>query len=414
MTTSIDLSRFVRPGDTVLVGQGAGEPRSLVEALIEQRHAIGPISVFIGGSYTGLLRPEHADGLRFRAIGGVGTTSALTRAGVVDVVPIHLGTIPHLISSGRLNVDVVFVQLSEAGVDGKHSLGLIADYLQAAIATARVTIAEVNPRVPFTHGDTAVDAAKIAAIVPDDRALIELPPRTIRDEDRAIARLVAALVPDGATVQVGVGATPDAVLAELRGHRDLGVHTGLLTEAVVDLIECGAVTNSRKEIDASSVVAGHLLGSDRLYRWADDNPALQMRPVTYTHNPVVLGSFASFFAVNSAIEVDLTGQINAEMVDGRHVGTIGGQGAFARAALMSANGRSIIALPSTARGGAVSRIVARLADGVVSTPRSDADVIVTEHGVADLRGQSTHERATRLIAIAHPDHREELERGVKQ
>jgi acyl-CoA hydrolase len=410
--TTIDLSQFVRPGDTVLVGQGAGEPRSLVEALIAQRHALGLISVFIGGSYTGLLRAEHADALRFRAIGGVGTTSALTRAGVVEIVPIHLGTIPELISSGRLNVDVVFVQLSEADGNGRHSLGLIADYLQAAIATARVTIAEVNPRVPYTHGDTAVDAAKLAAVVRDDRALIELPPRTVRDEDRAIARFVAALVPDGATVQVGVGATPDAVLAELRGHHDLGVHTGLLTEAVVDLVECGAVTNARKEIDSTSVVAGHLLGSDRLYRWADDNPALQMRPVTYTHNAAVLGSFQSFFAVNSAIEVDLTGQINAEMVDGRHIGTIGGQGAFARAAITSANGRSIIALPSTAKRGAVSRLVVRLADGVVSTPRSDADVIVTEYGVADLRGQSTHERAKRLIAIAHPDHREQLERAV--
>jgi acetyl-CoA hydrolase len=286
----------------------------------------------------------------------------------------------------------------------------VADYLQAAIDAARVTIAEVNPRVPRTHGDTAVHAAKIAAVVHDDRPLIEVPPRPLKEQDRTIGGLIAALVPDGATVQVGIGGTPDAVLAELRGHRDLGIHSGLMSDAILDLVEAGAVTNRRKEIDASSLVAGSLLGTERLYRWADENPVFQMKPVTYTHNERVLSSFGSFYAINSAIEIDLTGQINAETIDGRHVGLIGGQGHFARAAITSANGRSIIALPSTAKG--VSRIVARLADGVVSTPRADADVFVTEHGVADVRGQTIRERAKRLVAIAHPDHREELERAA--
>jgi acyl-CoA hydrolase len=413
VTTTIDLTRFIRPGDTVLVGGGTAEPRSLVECLVAQRHAIGPISVFVGPSYTGLLRPEHADVFRFRAIGGVGTTAVLTTAGVVEIMPIHLGTLPQLISSGRLRVDVALVQLSAPDSDGVHRLGLVADYLQAAIASARVTIAEVNPRVPCTRGDTAVHAAQIAAVVHDDRPLIELEQRALKEEDRAIAQHVAAVIPDGATLQVGVGGTPDAVLAELRGHRDLGVHSGLVSDAVLDLVEIGAVTNRYKEIDASFVVAGALLGTERLFRWADQNPILRMKPVSYTHDIGVLSAFETFFAVNSAIEVDLTGQINAEMVGGRHVGLVGGQGAFARAALTSANGRSIIALPSTAKGGATSRIVARSADGVTTTPRADADLVVTEHGVADLRGRSTRERAERLIAIAHPDHREELERGAR-
>jgi acetyl-CoA hydrolase len=327
-------------------------------------------------------------------------------------MPIHLSTIPGLIASGRLAVDVVLVQLSEADEDGLHSLGLVADYLQTAIAMARTTIAEVNPRVPRTFGDTAVPAARIAKVVRDDRPLIELAPRPLTEEDRAIGRLIAAVVPDGATIQVGIGGTPDAVLAELRDHHDLGVHSGLVTDAILDLVERGVVTNRRKEIDASSLVTGALLGTERLYRWADENPHLLMKPVTYTHGIGVLSSFASFFAINSAIEVDLTGQINAEMVDGRHVGLIGGQGAFARAAISSPNGRSIIALPSTAKGGAVSRIVARLGDGVVSTPRADADLFVTEHGVADVRGRTIRERTRRLIAIAHPDHRAQLERAA--
>jgi acetyl-CoA hydrolase len=413
VTAAIDLTQFVRPGDTVLVAGATGEPRSLVESLIAQRHAIGAITVFLGPSFTGLFRSEHADVFRYRAIGGVGTTATLTRAGIVDVVPIHLGTIPQLISSGQMPVDVVLVQVTPADSEGRHCLGLMADYLQAAIATARVTLAEVNPRVPRTHGDTMVAATEITAVVHDDRPLIEIQQRDLTADDRAIARYVAERVPDGATVQVGVGATPDAVLADLRGHRDLGFHSGLVSDAVVDLVEAGVITNSRKEIDRSTLIAGALYGTERLYRWADDNPVLQMKPVSYTHDGRVLSVFRSLFAVNSAIEIDLSGQINAEMVSGRHVGVIGGQGAFARAALTSEAGRSIIALPSTARDGAVSRIVARFADGVTTTSRADADLVVTEHGVADLRGRSLRERAERLIAISHPAHRDDLERQAR-
>jgi len=414
VTTAIDLTSYIRPGDTVLIGQGSAEPRALVERLIEQRHAIGPVTVFVGASFTGLLRPEHADVFRFWSIGGLGSTAALTRAGVVDVLPIHLGTVAQLIASGRLHVDVALVQLSEADADGRHSVGVTSDYVLQAIAAARVTIAEVNPRVPRTFGDTVVHASQLAAVVADDRPLIELEQRPITAEDRAIAHHVAALIPDGATLQVGVGGTPDAVLAELRGHRDLGIHSGLVSDAMVDLVEAGVVTNARKEIDAGFTVAGLLFGTERLFRWADGNEALLMKPVSYTHGIGVLSAFGTFFGVNSAIEIDLTGQINAEMVGGRQVGLVGGQGAFARAGISSANGRSIIALPATAKGGEVSRIVGRLPDGVVTTARADADIFVTEHGVADLRGQPLAERARRLIAISHPAHREALERQLAE
>ena len=414
MDAHLDLTSFIRPGDTILVGGATGEPRSLVELLIAQRHAVGPVTVFVGPSYTGLFQPEHADGLRFRAIGGAGTTTALTRAGVVDVVPAHLGSVAGLIASRRLPVDVVMAQMTPPDEAGVHSLGLIADYLHVAIAGARVTLAEINPRVPRTLGETGVPAARITAVVHDDRPLVEVEGRPLSPEDQAIGAHIAALVPDGATLQVGIGGTPDAVLAALRDHRDLGVHSGLANDAMVDLVECGALNNSRKEIDQALVVAGALYGTQRLYRWADGNPMLSMRPVSYTHNARVLSAFASLFAINSAIEVDLTGQVNAEMVDGRHVGVIGGQGAFARAGLMSERGRSIIALPSTARAGQVSRVVARVADGVVTTPRADADLVVTEHGVADLRGASVRERALRMIAISHPDHREALARAAHE
>ena len=408
----IDLAQFVRPGDTILVHQGTAEPRSLVEALIEQRHALRNVRVLVGSSFTGLFRPEHTDALSFVGFGGIAETAALTKAEAMDVLPVHLGMLPHLIASGRLDVDVVFLSVSEPDGDGNHSLGLTADYVQAGIARARIVLGEQNPRVPFTFGDTLVHRSRLDAIVVDDRPLIAVAQRPATEHDRTIAALVAGRVPDGATIQIGVGTTPDAVLAGLRNARDLGVHSGLMSDAMLDLVEAGVITNMRKEIDTGTIVTGALLGTDRLYRWAHRNPRLQMRPLTYTHEPRVLGRLGSLFAINSALEVDLSGQVNAEMAGGRYAGAIGGQGAFVRAALTSESGRSIITLPSTAAGGTVSRIVATLADGVVTTPRSDADLIVTEHGVADLRGASLRQRAERLLAIADPRHRDELARGL--
>jgi acyl-CoA hydrolase len=366
--------------------------------------------VFVGSSYSGLFRPEHADAMRFCGFGGVGRTSELTKAGVLDVLPVHIGSLPELIAARRLPVDVVLVQLSSPDEQGRHSLGLVADYLQPAIATARTVVAEINPHCPFTYGDTLVPAERLGLVVHDDRPLLSIELQPPSPVEEAIASSVAALIPDGATIQFGVGRTPDAVLRKLVDKRDLGVHSGLISDALVDLIETGVVTNRRKPIDPSVTVTGALLGTDRLYRWADRNPDLAMRALSYTHDPRILAAFDHFYAINSALEVDLTGQINAETVGGRHLGTIGGQGAFARAALTSPGGRSIIALPSVARRGETTRIVANLPDRVVTTSRADADLIVTEHGVADLRGATISERRTRLIAIADPRHRDELER----
>jgi acyl-CoA hydrolase len=408
----LDLARFVRPGDTVLIGQSTGEPRSLVEALIAQRHALGHVTVFVGSSYTGLLAPEHADALRFVGFGAVGRTGALVQAGVVDMHPVHFGALPGLITSGRIPVDVVLAQVSAPAADGTYSLGLVADYVAPAIGVARTTLAESNPSVPYTFGDTVIPAARLAAVVVDDRPLIEVERRAPLPEDEIIAARIAELIADGATIQFGIGGTPDAVLAGLHGRRDLGVHSGILSDAFVDLVDAGVVTNARKEIDTGVSVTGALLGTARLYDWARDNRALSMRSAAYTHDGTVLAGLGSLHAINSAVEVDLTGQINGESAAGRYVGLVGGQGAFARAALMSPRGRSIVALPSTARGGTVSRIVARLGDGIVSTARADADLVVTEHGVADLRGATLAERARRLAAIADPRHRDALSAAV--
>jgi acetyl-CoA hydrolase len=409
---TVDLTTHIRPGDTVLVGQASGEPLALVEALIEQRHAIGAVTVFVGATNSRLWRPEHADVLRFIGYGAIGRTGTLSRAGVLDVVPAHLGSLPHLFTSRAIPIDVVLCQVSPPDDVGHHSLGLVADYIPAAVAAARTIIAEVNAHVPYTFGETIDSNDARVVTVASDRPLPLVKRPAPSDEDRAIAARVAALVPDGATIQFGVGGTPDAVLESLAGKHDLGVHSGLISDAVLDLIEAGVVTNVRKPIDTGLTVTGCIVGTERLYRWADRNRALLMRPVSYTHNPRVLSEFDNFFAINGAVEVDLGGQINAEMVNGTYVGAVGGHGAFARAGASAESGRSIIVLPATAADGAISRIVARLGDAVTSTPRADADIVVTEHGVADLRGATLRQRAERLIAIAAPAHHDALRRAL--
>lgn len=409
----LDLTGLVRPGDTVVWGQGTAEPVTLTRALVAQREQIVAggerLNVFLGVTRGDTLAAEHADAFRYFGLGGLGETARLTRAGVVDVLPIRLGSVTQLIRQGRLRFDVVLVQLSEPR-DGVCSTGLIGDMLQEAIRGARLVIGEINPAVPFSHGDTQVGWSDLDVVVRSSEPLMQWPPAKQSADAQTIAGLIAERVPDGATIQLGIGAVPEAMASALHGKRDLGLHSGMMTDAVLDMIEAGVITNARKPIDSAVTVTGLVFGSDRLARWADDNPALRVSRLDHTHGVRSLSAFDDFWAINSAIEIDLFGQVNAETMGGKYVGGIGGQLEFVRAAMTSERGRSVIAFPSAAAKGTVSRIVPRLADGVVTTPRADADLFVTEHGVADLRGVPLAERPGRLIAIAHPDHRDELAR----
>jgi acyl-CoA hydrolase len=284
---------------------------------------------------------------------------------------------------------------------------LINDFIQAAVQKARVVIAEVNERVPFTLGDAVLPAARIDCAVHVARAPVEVPPAKIGEIDLAIAKIVARYIEDGAVIQVGIGATPDAILRLLHDRRDLGVHSGMIGDGLVDLVQAGVVTNARKSIDAGVSITGALIGTERLYRFAHRNPQIGMRRSAYTHSQSTLSRLTRLVAINSAIEVDLTGQVNAEQSGEQYLGATGGQVDYVRAAGRSSGGRSIIALPATAKGGKVSRIAAALC-GPVTTPRSDVDVIVTEFGAAELKGCTLAERARRLLAVAHPDFRDEL------
>lgn len=408
----LDLSSIVKRGDTVLWGQGTGEPLTLTETLVQQRSCLGRVRTFFGASFSDTFQPPHADAIDFSSLGGVGTSSRLSAEGILEIIPCHISELPGLIRSGTIPSDVVFVQLSAADEKGRYSLGVVGDYMRTAMNKARVVVAEVNEKVPWTCGDTMIQADDLDYIVHTSRSVIELPRRPAGEVERAIAKHVASLVPDGAVLQVGIGAIPDAILASLSDRRDLGVHSGMIGDGVVELMKAGVITNGSKPVDRGVTVTGALFGTRNLYDFAHMNPGIELRSIAYTHDPTVLAQFDKLISINSAVEVDMTGQVNAEAVDGKHVGAVGGQVDFVRAAARSVDGRSIIALPSTARGGTISRIVTRLSGGVVTTARSDVDVVATEYGIAELRGASLRERARRLVGIAHPEFREKLEREV--
>jgi len=407
----LDLARFLRRGDRIVWSQACGEPISVVEALLAQAGSIGDLSAFAATSFSGVIDGPAADKLQIDSLGAIASVRPGTHKRPLGIVPTHLSQVAQLIETGLIGCDVAIVQVSPPDANGEHSFGLTHDYVRTAVAKARVVIAEVNEKVPFTFADATLPSACIDCAVRTSRGPLETPPAPPGEVDLAIARRVAGYIGDGAVVQTGIGATPEAILRELSDRRDLGIQSGMLGDGVVDLIEAGVVTNALKPIDRGVSIAGVLMGTRRLYDFADRNPKLAMRSTDYTHNPAVLSRIPNLVAVNSALEVDLTGQVNAEQSGELYIGRTGGQVDFVRAAAASPGGRSIIALPSTARGGELSRIVGRLS-GPVTTARSDADLVVTEFGAAELKGQTLTERARRLVAIAHPQFREALDRSA--
>lgn len=406
-----DLSNVIRPGDGVLWGQATAEPQTLVEAFLEQRAAYAGASAFLGINYSGAVRAEHADHLTFSAYCGAGHNRTLIDAGIADVHPHPYSRFGDLIRNGQIRVDVVLVQVSPPNERGEHSLGLSAEYLIPALARARAVVAEINDQVPWTHTERRLRSQDFALSLQSSRTPATVPAGAPGELERRIAGHAAPYIPDGATLEFGLGALPDAILATLGDRRDLGVHSGSLGDGVVDLMTQGVITNARKPIDTGKTIGGVLLGTRKLFDFANRNPQIELRSSDYTHAAAVLGKLPAFVAINSAVEVDLTGQVNAEVANRAYVGAVGGALDFIRAANASVGGVSLVCLPSTVRSKA-SRIVARLA-GPVATPRGEAGVFVTEHGAADLRGLPLRARVARMIALADPAFRESLEREAR-
>jgi acyl-CoA hydrolase len=406
---ALDLREFIRPGDALIWGQATGEPTTLVETLMAQRADLGGVSAFVGSSFSDSLDPEQADHVAFSSMGAIGSLSRLSKAGKLAIIPTHVGQIAPLIEAGAIGCDVAMLQVSPPGPDGQYSFGLINDYTRAMVAAARTVIVEVNHQIPFSCCDGLLGCEDIDVFVETDRAPIELKTGKPGETDRAIAAHISPYIDDGSVLQMGIGAVPDAVTRLITDRRDLGCHSGMIGDGIWHLMERGVLTNARKTGDAGVTVTGALIGSRGLYDFAHRNPMIAMRDSRATHGDAILTAIPRLVTINSAVEVDLTGQINAEQVGDFYLGATGGQVDYVRGGMRSPGGRSIVALPATAREGRSSRIVARLA-GPVTTARSEADVIVTEFGAAELRGRSLADRAKAMVALAHPDFREELDR----
>ena len=406
--SDLDLASYIRPGDTVAWGQACAEPLTLTRALIEQREQLAGVRCFTGVSAA--LRPEHCDHLSVTSYTAAGANRALARAGALDILAAHYSELPAILAAGPQRVDVVLLSLPPPGPDGTFGLGLGADYVATLIGPARIVIAEVNDQVPDVSCDRRLTPDELDVVIRTSSPPAEYPAAAPRDIEDVIAGHVAGLVPDGATIQLGIGSMPSAVARRLVGHRDLGVHSGMITDAVAELIEAGVVTGARKSIDRGLVVTGFLMGTQKLIRLAAANPVITLRDTRYTHDPAVLAAHAQLVAINSATEVDLTGQANTETAGGQYVGAVGGAVDFARGAARSPGGVPILALPSTVGGAShagPSRIVARLS-GPTTLARADTGIVVTEYGIADLRGLTLAQRRARMLMIAHPDHRHQL------
>jgi len=380
---SADLTGILRAGDGVIVGQACAEPQTLTEALVAQRAAFSGARVFLGVNYAGVIRPAHADHLRLSSYCGAGHNRALADAGVLDIHPHPYSRLAALIRERKIPCDVALVQVSPPNARGEYSMGLGVDYLLPAIESARAVVAEVNERVPWTHTAKLFHAQDFTLLVQSAREPAPPPPVRAGEAELAIARHAAAFVADGATLEFGLGVLPDAVCMALREKKSLKVHSGTIGDGVADLMQAGVVTGTD---------CAMLIGTRKLFDCARDNPALQLRSTEYTHDARVLAGLPRFTAINSAVEVDLTGQVNAEVAKGSYLGAVGGALDFMRAAGNSPGGVSLLLLPA-------ARIVRELS-GPVSTPRSEAGIIVTERGAADLRGCTLKERERRMLAIS--------------
>jgi 4-hydroxybutyrate CoA-transferase len=418
ITTAEDAVRSIGNGDHVWIHAGCNNPEDLVHAMARRAPELTGVEV------DHLMTLGAADHTDPRCSGSFRQRSFFTGANVrdavsegrADYVPIHLSEIPRLIASGRLRVDVALLHLSPPDEHGFCSFGVGIECSKAAAEHARTVIALVNRRMPRSLGDSFIHVSKLTHVVEVDRPIVEIPhPGPLGETARAIGRRVAELIEDGSTLQIGIGEIPDAVLLSLADKHDLGVHTEMFSDGVVELFERGVITNEAKTLHKGKIVASFVLGSKKTFDFLDNNPFVEFHPTDYVNDPFVVSQNEKMAAINSAIAVDITGQVCSDSIGTRIYSGFGGQVDFIRGAARSKGGKPIIALPSTAKGGRVSRIVDCLAEGSgVVTSRADVHYVVTEHGVASLFGASLRERAAALIGVAHPDFRGELRAAARK
>jgi 4-hydroxybutyrate CoA-transferase len=400
----------VKSGQRVFVHSVAAAPRRLLEALTaraSELRVVEIVSIHTEGDAP-YAAPEHAKSFRVNALFVGANVRPAVEEGRADYLPVFLSEVPQLFRAGILPLDVALVHVSPPDRHGYCSLGVSVDVTRAAVQTARTVIAQVNPRMPRTHGDGLIHLDAIDYLVDVDEPIHEVPLANLSEIERAIGRHCAELVDDGACLQLGIGAIPQATLAALGDHQRLGIHTEMLSDGIVDLVEKGVITGEQKRVHPGKIVGGFALGTRRLYDFLDDNPLVAMLDIAYVNDTAVIRRNSKVTAINSAIEVDLTGQVCADSIGDRLYSGVGGQMDFIRGAALSEGGKPIIALPSVTSSGE-SRIVSVLKPGAgVVTTRAHVHFVVTEHGIADLFGKNLRQRAAALIAVAHPSHRDAL------
>jgi acyl-CoA hydrolase len=412
----IDAVRLVRNGDTIIVPTGVGEPPALLTALSEQRRDFKDVKVsqILAMRKYAYIDPETVDHVRHVAFFFGGATRAGGQEGWIDFIPNYFSEIPHQIERGQIGSDVVFSMASPMDAHGFFAVSLGADYTMAAIAKARAVVLEVNPNVPFAFGNCHVHISQVAALVESDQPVLEVGLPKIGPVQEAIGKYVADMIDDGSTLQIGYGGIPDAVVMQLTSKHDLGIHTEMIGDGILTLVESGAVTNRRKNYLPGKMIATFALGSQKLYRYMDRNPGLEIHPVSFTNDPYLAGLNDNLVAINATLQIDFQGQCGSESLGFAPYSGTGGQADFVRAANRSRGGKAFIVVPSTAKNDTISRIVPTLTPGThVTTSKNDINYVVTEYGVAQLRGKSMKQRTRELIGIAHPNFRAELTEQAK-
>lgn len=402
--------QVVKSGDRVVTGHACGEPSALVEALVTRAPELSAVEIvhMVAMGPAKYAQPGMEASFRHNALFVGASTRKAVEEKRADYTPCFFSEIPRLFREKLLPVDVALIQITPPDEEGFCSYGLSADYTVAAAECATTVVAQINAKLPRTGG-AKIHLDAVRFLVEKEEPLLELKPPVIGAVEKQIGENVASLIADGSTLQLGIGAIPDAVLLFLTGKKDIGIHSEMFSDGVVVLAEAGVITNKKKTINPGKFMAAFLMGTRKLYDFIDGNPEVELQPVDYINDPCVIGQHDNMVSINSALQVDLMGQVNAEMIGSRQFSGIGGQVDFVRGVSRAKNGKSIIALPSTASGGKVSRIACELDRGAaVSTSRNDVHYIVTEYGIANLRGKSLRERTLALIGIAHPDFRETL------
>lgn len=409
--TADEAVQKIKDGDRVAIGHACGEPQALTGAFARRLPQLRNVETvhMVGMGKSVHCAPEAVGHVRHNSLFlGAGERAAVSE-GRADFTPRYFSQVPSLFRDGTMPVDVALVQVSAPDRHGYVSFGVSVDYSLTAAKHAHLKIAQVNRHMPRCHGDCFMHISGFDYVVAEDIPLLELSRGQLTEEEKSIGRHCAGLIGDGATLQLGIGTLPDAVLLSLKDKRDLGIHSEMFSDGVVELVEAGVITNAKKTLHPGKMVATFLMGSQKLYDFVDDNPGVYMASSDYTNDPYIIAKNDNLIAINSCVQVELTGQVCAESVGLRQISATGGQVDFGRGAAMSRGGVSVIAIASTARNGTVSKIVPFLDQGAaVTTGRYDVGCIVTEFGVADLRGQTLRERAKRLVDIAHPNFREAL------